>query len=192
LRCLWRKKVDLPSSNLANPSSDTARTGARPKLEEGETVLKFHETASLCLITGIFCLAGLAPVQRPGSQATANLTSLRGLSRTEVLDRLGVPMSVSAAPGATVFTYSSSSEGLEVVFHDGVAVHVANPSAAPESRGPVPKSRIYPGQPVRELVLIMGASTSHTSGGGVLELQLDSREVVHLAGGIVIGIDAAE
>lgn len=155
-------------------------------------MLKFHETASICLITGILCLAGLAPLQRSGSQETANLTSLRGLSRTEVLDRLGVPMSVSAALGATVFTYSSSDEGLEVVFHDGVAVHVANPSAAPESRGPVPKDRIYPGQPVREFVKVMGASTSYSSGGSGIELQLDSRERVHLAGGIVVGIDAGE
>jgi hypothetical protein len=104
-------------------------------------MMHLNGTLVSCLVAGALLAAGLIPAGEAGLGTASSGGALRGKTRTQVIEELGVPGFVSAAPGVTVFGYGEApDEGLAVVFHEDVAVLVQHPSAQPGGRGPAPSS----------------------------------------------------
>ena len=116
---------------------------------------------------------------------------LLGQSPDAVIQRLGVPDSVSAGSCALEFSYTRSGEtpklaDFRVVFHEGRAVFVTEQRSAALGAAPV-KGRVYPGQSLEAALKVLGPAKSASLGMQSLRLSFEDRDVM-VAHGRVVGI----
>jgi hypothetical protein len=116
---------------------------------------------------------------------------LIGRSHDEVLDALGVPESISHGNEHSAWGYCDDEGRLHedaILFHGDCVVKIHSDMDRFADPRPIPTSEPYLGQRVEDMVALLGAHESHST--GVFDLAIDYADMkIFLHGGRVVGIE---
>ncbi len=133
----------------------------------------------ICALLGVYCayVVVLGPRQPPcvpTARLPASADELIGISREELLARLGPPLHVTSATGSMYWNYlrldASGQDAVQIA--NGVVVGIARDGRPPVRLlpEPIPAHRAFPGQTVQELVSALGPVTSSSESTIATEL----------------------
>ena len=115
--------------------------------------------------------------------------ALLGATCEQLLDRLGVPATICSGHQTSVWSYPrTDGKNLDLCMHRAVVVQVRGAGAALQPRQDVPVDRPYLGQPVAQLVRLMGNAASVTTGSITASLHYADGTAVQVYDGSVVAV----